>query len=73
MDNIIKDGWTRDHLDTLDWMEVPMWKALKLWANNQRHVKCIDGNHFYFYHGQESMKNLEQNQVKNGVWFVEKM
>jgi hypothetical protein len=65
--------WDRDYFDRLEWVEVPMWKAMKLWANNQRHVKCVDDNSYHFYHGQEKMKGINHSQVKNGKWFVEKM
>lgn len=61
------------HFESLEWEEVPMWKALKVWANNERHIKCIDGNAYYFYHGQLKMKGLSHSQVKNGKWFIEKM
>lgn len=65
--------YDRNYFDKLEWVEVPMWKAMKLWANNQRHVKCVEGNFYYFYHGYEPMKILNQSQVKNGKWFIEKM
>lgn len=65
--------WDRNYFDKLEWEEVPMWKALKIWANNQKHIKCVQGNSYYFYHGQSDMNNLTQSQVKNGKWFVIKM
>lgn len=63
----------RNYFDKLNWVEVPMWKALKIWANNQKHIKCIDSNYYYFYHGQEPMDKLTHSQVQNGKWFIEKM
>ncbi|AFQ29887.1 hypothetical protein P4493_05440 [Bacillus thuringiensis] len=55
----------------VDWKEVPMWKAMKLWANNQTHVKCKLGETNYYFHGQESMADLEPEFISNGVWFIE--
>lgn len=63
--------YSRKYLENLNWTEVPMWKALKMWANNQCHVKCVDGSSYYFYHGQSDMKVLTHSQVKNGKWFIE--
>ncbi|AKQ08350.1 hypothetical protein PQE66_gp035 [Bacillus phage PBC2] len=62
----------RAYFEKLDWEEVPMWKALKIWANNEKHVKCVEGSSYSFYHGQEKM-NIRQSQVKNGKWYVQKM
>lgn len=58
--------------ESLEWEEVPMWKALKIWASNERHIKCTEGNIIYHYHGQEAMNKLRHSQVKNGKWFIEK-
>ena len=65
--------WDKDYFDKLDWVEVPMWKALKVWANNEKHVKCVEGNQYYFYHGQEDIKRITSRQVKNRKWFVVNM
>lgn len=70
---LVENDWTIKHLETCDWEEVPMWKAMKVWANNQKHVKCIVGNAYYFYHGQMNMKGISHKQVTDGKWFVEKM
>jgi hypothetical protein len=67
----VKD-YDRDYFDRIDWVEVPMWKALKVWANNHRHVKCIEGNYYYFNHGQEKM-SITHRMVTNGKWYIEKM
>ncbi|PKR83244.1 hypothetical protein [Heyndrickxia camelliae] len=66
-------SWDRNYYEKIDWKEVPMWKALKIWANNQKHIKCIDGNLYYFYHGQEALSKITHNQIQFGKWFVEKM
>ncbi|MGF2716530.1 hypothetical protein ACQUY5_30680, partial [Bacillus cereus] len=50
---------------------VPMWKAMKLWANNQNHVKCQLGETNYYFHGQEAMSDIEPLFVTEGVWYVE--
>lgn len=62
---------TKEYLETLNWAEVPMWKALKIWANNKSHIKCVEGNSYYFYHGENNMNVLTQLQVTNGIWFIE--
>jgi hypothetical protein len=62
-----RDSWW----ERLDWEEVPMWKALKVWANSNRHVKCIDGNCYYYYNGWDEMK-ISHCQVRRGKWFIEK-
>lgn len=58
--------------ETIDWEEVPMWKALKMWANNNRNIKCVDRNHIYYYNGYDKIK-IEHSQVKSGKWFIEKI
>ncbi len=69
----VREESTRAYFENLNWVEVPMWKAMKLWSHNQRNVKCVDGSCYYFYHGQSSMKNINHSQVKNGKWFVEEV
>lgn len=66
--------YDRAYFDKLDWEEVPMWKALKIWANNEKHVRYISdgGHHYYFYHGQQKM-TINHSQVKSGKWYVQKM
>ncbi|QOV08422.1 hypothetical protein Kirov_223 [Bacillus phage Kirov] len=63
--------YDRAYFDKLDWEEVPMWKALKLWGNNQKHLRYVsdDGNHYCFYHGQSEM-TIRHSQVKSGKWYV---
>lgn len=62
-----------NYYNQLEWVEVPMWKALKVWANNNRHVKCVKGNSTYFYNGHEPLTKINHNQVTEGKWFIEKM
>ncbi|MFF2531400.1 hypothetical protein ACFVS2_21070 [Brevibacillus sp. NPDC058079] len=61
------------YYDSLEWVEVPMWKALKLWSNNKKHMKCVVGRSHYFYHGQLPMKVLNHDQVQDGKWFVSEL
>ncbi|MEC2463872.1 hypothetical protein P9X10_02995 [Bacillus cereus] len=56
---------------SIDWKQVPMWKAMKLWANNQIHVRCQVEETNYYFHGQQSMADIEPEFVTNGIWFVE--
>ncbi|PHE64160.1 hypothetical protein COF68_04750 [Bacillus toyonensis] len=58
---------------TGDWKEVPMWKAMKLWANNQNHVRCQVGETNYYFHGQQSMADIESEFITKGVWFVQEL
>ena len=70
---LVKYESDKRYYDSLDWEEVPMWKAIKLWGHNQRHVKCIVGNSYYFYSGYSKMTDINHDQVKEGKWFVNKM
>lgn len=64
-----KDGFGRAG----DWKEVPMWKAMKLWANNQNHVRCQVGETNYYYHGQQSMSDVEREFITEGRWYVQEL
>ncbi|PHE64159.1 hypothetical protein COF68_04745 [Bacillus toyonensis] len=57
--------------ENLNWEEVPMWKALKLWAEECRHIKCQIGKSNYFYRGSEIIDKLDSEHVTEGVWFAE--
>lgn len=62
------------YLETIvEWEEVPMWKALKIWSNNRKRIKCVVGNWTCYYGGWESLKEISHDQVSEGKWFVEKM
>lgn len=64
-----------DYLENREWEEVPMWKALKLWANNRCMIKCVEGNTGnirHYYGGQSNLSEIRHSQVINGKWFVEK-
>jgi hypothetical protein len=69
----LKEGEYMDirYYEKLNWVEVPMWKALKMWSNNRNNIKCVDGSSCYFYNGDMNLQNLNHSQVKNGKWFIE--
>lgn len=62
------DSWW----EKLDWIEVSMTKALKIWSNNHSCVKCVVGNHNYYYAGNREMK-INHSQILSGKWYIEKM
>ncbi|AHJ87612.1 hypothetical protein Bp8pC_182 [Bacillus phage Bp8p-C] len=61
-----KEKW---YGEGLDWIEVPLWKALKMWANNGVHVRCVLNNWYSFYHCSEPI-TVRQQQVQEGVWYI---
>lgn len=58
--------------ENIEWVEVPMWKALKMWANNNRNIKCVYENRTYYCNGYDEMK-IQHCQVRSGKWFIEKV
>lgn len=60
------------YLEKREWQEVPMWKALKIWANSHKLIKCVDGNCYSYYGGFDSLREIRHSQVTDGKWFVEK-
>lgn len=48
-----------------------MWKAMKLWAEEGKSIRCQVKRSQYYFKGGETIHKLDQDFVKEGQWFVE--
>lgn len=58
--------------EDIEWEEVSMVKALKVWANSNRNIKCKYGNRTRYYNGYNEIK-IEHSQIIDARWFIEKI
>ncbi|MEC3458548.1 hypothetical protein [Bacillus thuringiensis] len=62
-----KENW----YDSTTWESVPMWKAMTLWAEEGKSIRCQVKRSQYYFKGGETIHKLDQDFVKEGQWFVE--
>ncbi|QIA28641.1 hypothetical protein [Phage f2b1] len=59
-------------LDQIEWVEAPMELALKVWAKNEEHVKCVVGEVTH-YHIESHVFRLRADEVAHGTWYIERV